>query len=555
LRAKTVAIIVVLAALVSGGAVAAVMMTASDEDSSTRSLIPKNTFLYVEASRALSQEQRAACDELLAGFPDLGDCGSAAERIREALDEELGKEDLSFEDDIDSWLGDDFTFFMTTEGLDELVRRQSGGAQFETTSFSSQESEVLQSEEDGPMPSLGALASVDDEEAAENFIEDVITKEEEDVERRTYEGVEYSFVDDGTWAIFDGHLVVATEPGLKAVIDQRDAEESIEDGERFAAAEEAVRDDRLGFLYLDAKEPIQIFLESLPAMMPRSFFEPYVEAFEDPFTVTTFLEENGLVIETTGSSERSPIIAGAFPSDPDDTAREDMLRELPMDSWGALATGDLKEVAGSYLDLFVGAIPGGATALEAQVRQETGLDIQRDILGWMGESAIFLRGESARRFEAGIIVETSDPETALRTILRVRQLLDEENPTRIINRAGFRGFVALVPGQPQAGVVAVDDSRVVAALAPIGILDEIAQGRSLGDGTVVNDADALLGEDFITSAFFDVDAIRTLVEQSSPLDEMYVQQIQPFLKPLELLVLGSRVEGDVVRDRLVIGVE
>ena len=250
----------------------------------------------------------------------------------------------------------------------------------------------------------------------------------------------------------------------------------------------------------------------------------------------------------------SALTAGG--SDTEPAHREDVLRTLPASSWGAFAIQDLATPIRSILDLSAGVVPGGAAQIDQQLRRETGLQLERDLLSWMGGAGGFIAGDSPSSIFGGFTVETSDPQTTLRSILSLQGLFTREgNRTEIINRAGFRGFVANVPGQPQVGIVAVDDERLVAALAPIGLLDALAAGRELGGTEGFATADSSLGEDLTMAGFFDLRAIRILFESSVPSDPTYESRVKPFLEPLTHLVFGSKNEGDFVRDRLVIGVE
>jgi hypothetical protein len=339
---------------------------------------------------------------------------------------------------------------------------------------------------------------------------------------------------------------------MKAIIDQRDADESIVDNDRFSAAMEQVREDRLGFMFLDPKPPIDAALGEIPAGFGQALFAPFINLFQDPITVTSFLQNDGFVVESTG-------LVGETGSDSEVAAREDLLKTLPGSSWGALAIRDVAGPARALLDLSAGFVPGGRAAIEQQFRRETGLELERDFLSWMGGVAGFVGGESADTSYAGVQIETSDPAATARTILQLERVFARENQTELISRAGFRGFVAKVPGQRQMGIIVVDDERAVAALGTPDLLDEMATGPGLGDSEQFATADETLGEGFSMGGFVNIDSVRTFLERSifafgAP-DDGYVTDVQPFLEPLETFVFGSQVEGDVVRDRLVIGVE
>jgi hypothetical protein len=555
LRAKTVTIVVALAALISGGALVATLLTSGDDAAETEKLIPANAFLYSEGSWKVGEGQRPSCDALVTRFPGLEDCGSIGDKIREAIDEAASAEGDSYEADVEPWLGDDFVAFMTDENLGELIEG-SQESQFDLAASggeeTSQEVELVAQEDDpadAPQPVAAALVTVTDDDAAREFLTEMAKSV--DAEDRSYEGIDYFFAEERGAAIglVSGHIVYATEPGIKAVIDQRDADTSLHDSERFANAIDSARDDRLGLAYFDLKPFIEVLRQQMPTGTPPGLLAPYEAMAERPGIVTAHLEEDGVVFETTAS-------ASATLGTPNQTdAAADAMRALPAGSWGAFAVGDVGKQAGTFLDTFAGAVPGGAAVLEEQFRRQTGLDLRRDVLSWMGASAFFIAGESPEELYGGVTIETSDPTTTVRTILRLERLTARSGqPTKIINRAGFRGFVA-PEGRGQTWIFAADDRRAVAALGPLRLLDDLAAGPGLGDSHGFAAAQETLGEGFAIGGFLDIDVIRTLIEDSVPIDPVYGDRVRPYLDPLEHVVFGSQVEDDIVRTRVVIGVE
>lgn len=565
MRGKALGIIVALAVVISGGAIAATLLTSGEDDTDTQRLIPSNVFLYMEGSWELSDEQRAACDSMLASFPEVGDCASIGDKLRESMDEQLAEEgeDMTFEGDIEPWLGNDFAMFMTDDNLAAVFQGTQQSSTVELTAAargSDEETNFQPLVQDSPtelppLPVAGALVTLDDEEAARDFLDRVANERQEDgeeveYETKTYEGVEYSSSADGAWAILDGHLAFATEPGIKAIIDQRDADESVEDNERFTTAMDAARQDRMGIAYFDMKPLFDVLKGQLPIGMPPGLLDPISQAAEQPATVTAHLEDAALVMEATSAT------AARLSGGSSNGAGADAVRALPEGAWGAVGSDDIAGQVGDFLELASGAIPGGAEALKGQFKAQTGLDLEEDVLSWMGASAFFIGGETTDSLYGGVTVETSDPSTSAATILQLERIAAREGaPTEIITESGFRGFVSKIPGQSQVGILAVDDERVVIALGSTDLLAQMDSGATLGDADQFLAAQDSLGEDFALGGFFDIDIVRELIEQSVPADDVYTEDVRPFLEPLEHVVFGSQEDGEVTRDRLVIGVE
>lgn len=555
MQGKNVGIIVAVAAVISGGAIAATLLTSSEDDADTMALVPKNAFLYMEGSRELSDEQRAACDDLVERFPGFDDCGAIGDKVQEALDEELAKEDLDFERDVEPWLGDDFAMFMTTDNLAEMIAQGQNQPQFDFeggVDIEDVEAEVERAQDDLIEPTVGLLAAVTDEEQAAGFVRNVAKDQGTKFEQRAHEGTDYFYEGGGAWAVFDGHLIISTEPGMKKIIDQREADETIEDNERFATALDAAREDRLAFAYADMQPVLTAFREQPPAGFPPPLLSIFEQATEEPLTATAFLEDDAAVIETTSSASVHDLFGYTLPGG----GGEDAVRNLPADSWGALGMDDLAEQVETIINLGSSAVPGGAAVVNEQFRRATGLDLQEDVLDWMGASALFIAGEGPAGLYGGMTIQTSDPATTARTILKLERLLARDGaPTKIITRSGFRGFTVRMPGQPQLGILAVDDERAVAAMGPLELLDELADGETLGETERFATIKESLGEEFALGMFFDIDMVRGMFEQQAAPYEEYTEKVRPFLEPLAHFVYGSLQEDEIARDRILVDVD
>ena len=54
----------------------------------------------------------------------------------------------------------------------------------------------------------------------------------------------------------------------------------------------------------------------------------------------------------------------------------------------------------------------GGAAIEQQLRQELGLDLQEDVFSWIGDVAFFARGTTMDSIEGGAVIEVTDPAKA-----------------------------------------------------------------------------------------------------------------------------------------------
>ena len=89
----------------------------SDETaSSADSVVPAGAVMYGEVTLAPEGDQQKALDTLVAKFPGQGSLG---DRIRGVLDDALAEaRPLSYENDVEPWLGDQAGFFLEGAGRD-----------------------------------------------------------------------------------------------------------------------------------------------------------------------------------------------------------------------------------------------------------------------------------------------------------------------------------------------------------------------------------------------------------------------------------------------------
>ncbi len=103
-------------------------------------------------------------------------------------------------------------------------------------------------------------------------------------------------------------------------------------------------------------------------------------------------------------------VAATIDSDAPASTESSLLEGLPGGSWFAAALPDLGPTLERNLDQVSNSGLPGAGQIEAQVEQETGLDLATDLFAWLGDAAVFVEGTGAPGFSLGLIAQTSDPE-------------------------------------------------------------------------------------------------------------------------------------------------
>ena len=490
--------------VLSASVLAAVGCGSEDEAASGASeLVPARAAFYGEATLKPEGDQKEAVDAILAKFPGGGQAG---DRLKELIDKALREADapVSFKQDIEPWLGDEAAFFAS--GI--------GG--------------------DGNFKSTAALVATEDEDAA---LEAVEKTGEGKITRKTYKDVEY-MTDESkeAAAVFDGFVVLGSEAGVKAVIDTKDGGSKLSDDDRYNKAIKDAAEDRLGLLFVNSPE-LKRSLQQAGTPMPDSFRE----LFDEPFVATLDADRDGVTFEGSVPEEVGRISFFGQGSD--------LLTELPSDSWLATAQTEF----GQVLDFFVGAfagVAGGRDAVEQQFKAATGLDLQRDVIDWMGDFGVFVRGTSVAELDGALVIETKDEQASGRFLDAIERLARTQGGGQVeVAPRGGGGFTVAIPGVPQQIHAFQEGGRVVFAYGERAASDAIDPGETLGDSPEFTDAQQSLG-DYDVSMFVLMQPIFDLVDSTEAANDADWQEAKAYLEPLDALVGGTSGDGDELRSAM-----
>jgi Protein of unknown function (DUF3352) len=486
-------ILLTITALLSTLVVAAGCGSDSSSSSSPASLVPAGTLVYAEATLNPDEDQQAAIDSLISKFPGKG---SAGERIRGLLDKAFSDSDtgLSYSKDIEPWLGDTAGFFVSS---------------FPT----------------GTDVSTAAIVATDDEGKANDAIDKA--KGGKDA---SYRGHDYrTFSDDTAVGVVDGWVVIGTQSAFKRAVDTAEGGKALDDDERYQKALDDAAQERLGFLYVDMSS----FAKRLQS--GGGIAGPFADVLKDPFVATVNATEKGVRIESKlpkSFSSAIPIFGQGGKGAAD----------LPGDSWLALSVPDLGAAISGALSVFA-ANGGGIDALSQQLQAATGLDLDKDVLSWMGDASLFVRGTSVPQLNGALVVETSDEAASKRFIDTVARLASKGG--QVSRRPG--GYALRVNGLDQPLQLFQSEGKVVLAYGDAAARDALHPTDRLGDTQEYKDAVEALGGDYQLAFYVAVPPIVQLVDSTGAHDDETWQKIKPYLEPLGAIVAGGKKEGDDVR--------
>ena len=163
----------------------------------------------------------------------------------------------------------------------------------------------------------------------------------------------------------------------------------------------------------------------------------------------------------------------------------DLLTELPADSWVAMAQTDFGKLLDFYIDA-VADVVGGRDTIERQLQAATGLDLERDVIAWMGDFGVFVRGTSVAELDGALIIETTDEAASGRLLEALGRLVttQAQGAVRIgplSAPGGGEGFTVSSGAIPKPIHVFQRDGRVVFAYGDTAASDAVDAGSKLGD--------------------------------------------------------------------------
>jgi Protein of unknown function (DUF3352) len=499
-------ILLTITALTTAIALAAGCGNDGASSSGAASLAPAGSLVYGEATLRPEGDQKAAIEALVAKFPGEG---SAGDRIKQLMEKAFAESEsnLSYADDVEPWLGDEAAFFVSSIEM--------GGEE----------------------PDAAFLVATEDEDATVAAVE-----KEGDVRKTDHRGrdVYVSSDEEGAAAVVDGWLALGNVGGVRAAIDTAEDGEPIEDDDRFRDTLEDAPEDRLGFMYANMPA-VYRQLESTPGAAALGQLR---QLFEDPILVTASADEAGVRFEGTVPAS----LLHAFPIVAEGSGAAG---ELPADAWVALAQPDLGQTIEGFLDLAASAA-GGRDLIEQQLEMSTGLDLQEDVIAWMGDWSAFVRGRSVDQLDGAMVVETEDEAASGRFIDAVARLGREnaEPGTRVGPLqldGGGEGVTVSGPSLDKPIHLFQRDGKVVGAYGDAAAQDALDPGETLAGSPAFTQAERALGGDYAISFFLAIEPILALADSAGAGSDEDWQEVRPYLEPLGALVGGARKDGDKLR--------
>jgi hypothetical protein len=403
-------------------------------------------------------------------------------------------------------------------------------------------------------PDIVAAVASKDDDAASTFLDGLKGTTE-----RKYRDVTYRFKADGDLAaaVVDHTVVIGTERGFKSAIDARTGDTLAEAG-NFKEARDTVGTDGLGFLYADPARIFDLVLGAMPSGTGGANGAQASQALKGLLagsgirSVAASLDvaSNALRIDAAVIGMKTQAGSGDGPG---------AAAAVPAGSWLSLGVGDVGGSVSRAIAQFGksgGAASGGMDpqALLQQLQSGLGVDVQKDLLSWMGDAALFVRGTTKADLGGALVVKSKDPAKSKQAIATIRRLLQTfgARPKALSGVAGAEGLTLSAGSGSGAIEIAAKDDKFVVAYGADALKDALAGGSPLGDTGPFKAAAGLL-EGAKPSLFLDTPQLVKLLGATAGNDADFAKA-KPTLDAFGPAAAGISSSGDVTRLKVAVSV-
>jgi hypothetical protein len=398
-------------------------------------------------------------------------------------------------------------------------------------------------------PQLALIVAAKDTAKASDLIENEANTSSPKWTKRNYNDVDYWFDASDKFAagVVGDYVVLGTEPTVKQVIAASKDGKGLDQAAAYKEVASGAT-DKLGFGYVDVKGVIGQASQSGQLPPQLSGLQSLIGAGAKPVTMSLDATQTQVALEV--------VARGAQPQ-PGGDKPPTLVPALPGDSWlafGARALGQSISKALTQLSASMGEAT--MSLVRQQLKAETGLDLDRDILAALGDVALFARGTGLANIGGGAVVQTPDPAAARRLVDKLQPFVARQASSggaKVADTtvAGAKGFSVSGPGLPGAVNVVAKEDRLVIAYS-----DSATEAAFSSASPLSNSPDYKAAQESLDGAppslFVSFAPIAGLVGTSS---DAQAQQAKTYLERLRTLAVGAKTEGDTQTSRFVLTVK
>ncbi len=402
----------------------------------------------------------------------------------------------------------------------------------------------------------------------------------------SYRGVTYQVSPDGVAeGIVHRFAVIGSEAGLKSVIDTAAGGPSLAQAAPYTKLTSTAESGALANAYFSPEElahsakaagsseegssilPLVEGLLSNPGQL-------YLSVIPSADSVAIDLDTLPSTSSTSGSSSAAGESSSTHPSDESSgsaaagsTSGAQVLRGLPGSSWLAIGFGDFgKTFAGNTQGLHalaslasgvsLGSISFGAAFAPLSSHA---LNVQRDLLSWMGATGVYVSGSSVLSLQAAVVIDSKNPARSREAVAKFAQAYREAggstSPTSV---PGTETAVTVkLPNFPLTLTLAYGQGKFVAGIGSSSIQEALKPQSTLAGTSSYTAAASALGQGIQPSALVEVHTLSGLIESLGLNQTPGFSGFASAVAPLSAIAVGGgeSLPGGVTRARVVLGLQ
>jgi uncharacterized protein DUF3352 len=402
----------------------------------------------------------------------------------------------------------------------------------------------------------------------------------------SYRGVTYQVSPDGVAeGVVHRFAVIGSEAGLKSVIDTAAGGPSLAGAAPYTKLASTAEPGALANAYFSSEELARSAKaagsgeagSSILPLVESLLGNPgqlYLSVIPSADSVAIDLDTLPSTSSTSGSSSAAGESSSTHPSDESSgsttagsTTGAQVLRGLPGSSWLAIGFGDLgKTFAGNTQGLhalasLASGVSLGSISLGAAFAplSSHALDVQRDLLSWMGATGVYVSGSSVLSLQAAIVIDSKDPARSREAVAKLAQAYREAggqtSPTSV---PGTETAVTVkLPTFPLTLTLAYGQGKFAAGIGPSSIQEALNPQSTLAGSSNYTAAASALGQGIQPSALVEVHTLSGLIESLGLNQTPGFSGFASAVAPLSAIAVGGgeSLPGGVTRARVVLGLQ
>jgi hypothetical protein len=394
------------------------------------------------------------------------------------------------------------------------------------------------------------MGTSDPDKAADNIDKDGRKK-------GSYKDVDYWFDEDGNavQGVVGDYAVSGTERAFRTVVDtvKGDDVDTIADNGDYQAGLKAIgSDDALATAYVSTEGVLNAIGRSggIPAQQLGQIRQQLAQIGGKTTVVKLAPSSNSITLEvaTLGLKEGEATSGAAATA----------LAGLPGDAWLGVGLPHVGETLRGAMQqgLQVASAAGQDVNGQLQaIQQALGIDIDKDLLSWMGDGGLFASGAAATNLGGALVLQTTDAAKAQQAVRKLATLVPQIADGVHVRRASVAGADEAVEfrtdGFPFPIVAAVGNDRFVLGVGDKAVAQGLSPSTTLADSPSFKSASQALGD--VKPAFFlDVGAVGSLLGALVPATDPDTQQVLSAVQKVSTIAAGTQRDGSTQRTKIVV---